>query len=79
MNPSFWGLVVGSGTSANCPISNLYAITGIDYAVGFIIGVWVLTVATVGADRVQAGVESVGWVTTLTLYLLHACDVQLLL
>ena len=53
---SFRGLVVGHGTSANCPIANLYTATGIDSAVDLTIGVCVLTVATVGMATVEVGV-----------------------
>ena len=70
LDPSFWGLVVGYGTSANCPIANLYTSTGIDSAVDLTNGVLVLTVATVGTGAVEIEVEGVGWVSTLTLYLL---------
>ena len=64
LDPSFWGLVVGHGTSTNCPIAGLYTITSIDSAVDLTNGVWVLTVATVGAGAVEVGVEAVGWVGT---------------
>ena len=70
LDPSFWGLVVGLGTSANCPIASLYTVTSIDSAVDLTIGVWVLTVAAVGTGAVEVGVEGIGWVHTLTLYLL---------
>ena len=46
---------------------------------GLTVGVWVLTVATVGAGVVEVGVEGVGWVSTPTLYLLLAIMVLLLL
>ena len=69
---SFRDLIVGCGTSANCPIAILYIITSIDFAVDLTISVCVLTVATVGAGAVDVGVEGVGWVSTLTLYLLLA-------
>ena len=72
LDPSFWGLVVGNGTSASFPIANLYTITGIDSAVDLTTGVWVLTVVTVRAGAVEVGVEGIGWVSTLTLYLLLA-------
>ena len=75
---SFWDLVVGCGTSANCPIASLYTITGIDSAVDLTNGVWVLTVATMGAGVVKVGVEGVDWVSTLTLYLLLVTMVLLL-
>ena len=48
LDPSFWSLVVGCGTSANCPIANLYTVTSIDSAVDLTVGVWVLKVPTVG-------------------------------
>ena len=67
---SFWGLVVGHGTLANCLIANLYTITGIDSAVDLTDAVWMLTVATMGTGVVEFGMEGVGWVSTLTLYLL---------
>ena len=54
-DPSFWGLVVGYGTSSNCCIANLYTVTGIDSAVDLTIDVWVLTVATVGVAAVEVG------------------------
>ena len=60
LDPSFWGLVVGCGTSANCHIANLYIITGIYSAVDLTNGVWVLTVATMGVGAVEVGVEGVG-------------------
>ena len=72
LDPSFWGLVVGCGNSANYSIVNLYTITGIDSAVDLTNGVWVLTVAIMGTGVVEVGVEGVGWVSTLTLYLLLA-------
>ena len=75
---SFRDLVVGCGTSANCPIANLYTITGIDFAVDLTIGVCVLTVATIGVGAVKVGV-GVGWVSNFTLYLLLAIMVFLLL
>ena len=43
------------------------------------IGVWVLTMARVGAGAVEVGVEGVGWVSTLTLYLLFVIMVLHLL
>ena len=65
-------LVVGGGTLANCPMASLCIVTSIDSAVDLTIGVCVLTVATMGAGAVEVGVEGVGWVSTLTLYLLLA-------
>ena len=76
---SFRGLVVGCGTSANCPVANLYTITGIDSAVDLTGGVWVLKLATVGWVQSRLGVEGVGWVSILTLYLLLALIFLLLL
>ena len=67
------------GPHKNCPMVNLYTVTGIDSAVDLTIGVWVLTGVTVGAGAVEVGVEGVGWVSTLTLYLLLAIMVLLLL
>ena len=78
LTSSFRDLVVGCGTSANCSIANLYTVTGIDSALDLTIGVCVLTVATMGAGLVDVGVEGVGWVSTLTLYLLLAIMVFLL-
>ena len=57
---SFQDVVVGHGTSANCPVANLYTITGIDSAVDLTIGVCVLTVATMGTCAVEVEVEGVG-------------------
>ena len=53
-------LVVGRGTSANCPMVNLYTVTSIDSAVDLTIGVCMLTVTTMGAGTVEVGVEGVG-------------------
>ena len=54
---SFRDLVVGCGTSADCPIANLCTVTSIDSDVDHTISVSVLTVATVqlGAVEVYAG------------------------
>ena len=76
---SFRDLVVGCGTSANCPMANLYTVTSIDSAVDLTNGVCVLTVTTVGVGAVEVRMEGVGWVSTLTLYLLLAIMVFLLL
>ena len=76
---SFRDLVVGHGTSANCPIDNLYTVIGIDSAVDLNISVCVLTVATMGVGVVEVGMEGVGWLSTPTLYLLLAIIVFLLL
>ena len=70
LDPSFWGLVDGHGTSLNFPVARLYTITGMNSAVDLVTGVWVLTVATVGVGVVEVGMEDVGWMSTLTLYLL---------
>ena len=70
---------MGHGTSANCPIANLYTITDIDSAVDLTDGFWVLTVATMGMGAVEIGMEGVGWVSNLTLYLLLAIMVLFLL
>ena len=48
-------------------------------AVELLTGVWVLTLATMGAGAVGVGEEDVGWVTTLTLYLLLVIMVLFLL
>ena len=81
--PSFWGLAVGCGTSANCPVANLYTITGMDAVVDLVTGVWVEVGATVGVGAVEftgaAGVLVTGWASTLTLYLLLASTVLFLL
>ena len=69
--------VDGCDTSGNCPVSNLYTVTGIDSAVDLTIDVLVLTVATVGEGVLEVGVEGVGWMSTLTLYLLLATMVLL--
>ena len=63
-------LVVGCGTSANYPVPSLCIVTGIDSAVDLTIGDCVLIVTTMGVGVVEVGVEGVGWVNTLTLYLL---------
>ena len=55
----FRDLVVGCGTSANCPMANLYTVTSINSAVDLTIGVWVLTVATMGVGAVEVVVEGV--------------------
>ena len=68
----FWGLAVGYGTSANFPVANFYMVTSIDSVVDLTTGVWVETVATRGAGAVEVGVEGIGWMSTLTLYLLLA-------
>ena len=70
LDTSFWGLLVGCGTSTSYPGANLFTVTSIESAVDLTIGVWVLTTATMGAGAVEDGVEGVGWVSALTLYLL---------
>ena len=50
-----------------------------DVAVDLGSGIWVEVVATVGAGEVNVGMESVGLVTTLTLYLLLVNTVFFLL
>ena len=79
LDPSYQCLVDGHRNSANCPVANLYTITGIDSAVDLTTGVWVLTVANVGAGGVEDGMEGIGWVSTLTLYLLLVIMVLFLL
>ena len=61
------------------PIANLCTITGTDSAMYLTGGVCMLTVATMGVDMIEVGLEGVGWVSTLTLYLLLAIMVFLLL
>ena len=53
---SFVGLVVGCGTSANCPMASLCIVTSIDSAVDLTIGVCVLRVTTI-----EVGAVEVGW------------------
>ena len=85
LDPSFWGLVVGHGTSANCPVANLYTVTSIDVAVDLVSGIWVEVVATVGVGAAEfTGVVGLvvvdtGWARTLTLYPLLAITVLFLL
>ena len=61
--PSFWDLAEGCGTSANCPLADLYTITSIDDAADFVTGVWVEAVATIGVGAVEVEVEGVDWVS----------------
>ena len=74
--PSFWGLAVGEGASANFPIANMYIVTGMDSAADLTTGVWVEVVAIFGIGAVEfTGVVGVvvvgmGWAITLPLYLL---------
>ena len=76
--PLFWGLLVGHGTSANCPVANLYTITSIDVAVDLVTGVWVEVVATVrvGAAECTGAVGVIvvgtGWARTLTSFGVHS-------
>ena len=85
LDPSFWGLVVGHGTSANCPVAELYTITSIDVTMDLVTDIWVEVVATVGVGAVEltGAVEVVvigtGWARTLTLYPLLAIMVLFLL
>ena len=48
LDSSFWGLVARHGTSANCPVANLYTFTSIDAAVDLVTGIWVEVVPTAG-------------------------------
>ena len=69
--PSFRGPAVGYGTSANFHVANLYTITSMNVvAVDLVTGIWVEVVATVRVGEVGVGMESIGWVSTLTLYVL---------
>ena len=43
------------GTLANCPIANLYTVTGIDSVVDLTVGAWVLTVPTMGWMQLMLG------------------------
>ena len=85
LNPSLLGLVVRHGTSAKCPVANLYTVTCIDVAVDLVTGVWVEVVATVGIGVVEfirvVGIVVVGtgWARTLTLYPLLVIMVLFLL
>ena len=77
--PSSWGLPVGCGTSANCPVANLYTVTSIDATVDLTTGIWVEAVSTVGVCAVGAVEVDTGWVRTLTLYPLLVSMVLFLL
>ena len=85
LDPSFWGLVVRHGTSANCLVANLYTISSIAVAVDLVTGIWVKVVATAGMGVAEfTGVVGVvvvgtGWARTLTLYPLLAITVLFLL
>ena len=68
--PSFLGLAVECGTSANCPVADLYTVTSIDVAADLVTGIWVEAVATVGIGSVGVVVVGIGWASTLILYLL---------
>ena len=74
-----WGLPVGCGASANCPLFNLYTITSIDAAVDLTTGIWVEAVATVRVGAVGGVVVGTGWARTLTLYPLLESTVLFLL
>ena len=76
---SLMDLVVGCGTLANHPMASLCIVTSLDSAVDLTIGVCVPTVATMGAGVVEVGVEGVGWVSTLSLYILLDITLFLLL
>ena len=76
---SSWGLPVGCGTSARCPVANLYIVTSIDAAADLTTGVWVEAVATVGLGAVGIVVIGTGWARTLTLYPLLVSMVLFLL
>ena len=58
LDPLFWGLVVRHGTSANCPVANLYTVTGMDVAVDLVTGICMEVVATawVGAAEFTGAV-----------------------
>ena len=71
--------VDGHGTFLNFPVARLYTVTSMDSVADLVTGVWVLTVATVGAGAVEVGMEDTGWVSTLTLYPLLAIMVLFLL
>ena len=53
--PSFWGLEVGQGTSANFLVASLYTIASMDVAVGLVTGIWVEVVATMGSGAGAVG------------------------
>ena len=75
-----WVIVCRYGVCLYFPVARVYTIIGTDViAVELVTVVWVLTVATVAAGVVDVWVESVGGVSTLTLYLLFAIMVFLLL
>ena len=58
---SFRDLVVGCGTSVNCPMVSLCIVTSLDSAVDLTIGVCLLTVTIMGVSAVELWVEGVGW------------------
>ena len=57
---SSWGLLVGSGTSANSPVANLYTITSIYAATDLTTCIWAEAVATVEVGAVGVVVVSTG-------------------
>ena len=71
--PSFWGLVVRQGTSANCPVANLYTIASME-VVDLITGVWVEIAATMEEGAVEftgaVGVAATSRASTITFYFL---------
>ena len=76
---SSWSLPVGCGTSANCPVANLYTITSIGAAALLTTGIWVEAVATVGIGAVGVVVVGTGWGRRVTLYPILAIMVLFLL
>ena len=85
LDPSFWGLDIKHGTSANCPVATLCTVTSMDVTVDLATGIWMEVVATVGVGAAElTGVVGVvvvgtGWARTLTLYPLLAIMVLFLL
>ena len=79
LDPLFWVMVDGHGTSLNFSVARLYTIASMDSVADLVTGIWVLTVATVGVGAVEVGVEDIGWVSTLTLYPLLVIMVLFLL
>ena len=71
-------LVVGHGTSANCPVASLCIVTSIDSAVELTIGVCADS-GYHGVGVVEVMVEGVGWVSTSPYTFLLAIIVFLLL
>ena len=72
--PLFWGLAVGLGASANCPVARLCIVTGMAVVANPVVCVWVDVVAVIGT-----AVVGTGWFRTLTLYPLLAVTVLFLL